>query len=211
MKQWNRIFKQYEKSFISSPDNIPRILKFLRRKNVRRVLDLGCGAGGDVVYLAKQGFEVYGIDVAKEAVRVAKESLKENRLKANLEVGSIYKELPYDDDFFDAVISIRVIHHAGIKDIQRLITEIKRISKPGGLIFVTVRKKIPQRSRCRFKVLAPRTYAPLEGDEKGVTHYLFNKELLIKAFKDFKVKDFWIDLGTKSWERYYCLLGELKK
>jgi ubiquinone/menaquinone biosynthesis C-methylase UbiE len=211
MSQWNRIFKQYGKSFISSPENIPRILKFLRKNNVKRVLDLGCGTGGDVVYLAKQGFEVYGIDVAKEAVRVAKESLKAKKLKANLKVGSIYEELPYEDDFFDAAISIRVIHHAGIKDIRKLIKEIKRILKPKGLIFVTVRKKIPQRSRCKFKVIAPRTYVPLEGNEKGVVHYLFNKELLIKAFKDFKVKDFWIDLGTKSWERYYCLLGELKK
>ena len=108
-------------------------------------------------------------------------------------------------------VSIRVIHHARIQDIRKLIKEIKRILKPKGLIFITVRKKTPQNSRLKFKTKAPRTYIPVEGDEKEVIHYLFNKKLLIKGFKDFKIYDLWIDYGKKDWECYYCLLGELKK
>jgi ubiquinone/menaquinone biosynthesis C-methylase UbiE len=211
MKQWNKIFRQYGRSYISSQKNMPKIAEFFRKNDVKRVLDLGCGTGRHMLYLARRGFEVYGIDVAKEGIKIARQCLKDSKIRANLKVGSIYEKLPYQDNFFDAVISIRVIHHAGIKDIKKLIREIKRILKPKGLIFVTVRKKISQKSRLKFKAIAPRTYVPMEGDEKGVIHYLFNKELLMKEFQDFKIHDFWIDLGSQSWERYYCLLGELKK
>jgi 2-polyprenyl-3-methyl-5-hydroxy-6-metoxy-1,4-benzoquinol methylase len=45
---------------------------------------LGCGSGRHVVYLAKNGFEVYGIDIAKSGIKIAKEWLKDEKLKANL-------------------------------------------------------------------------------------------------------------------------------
>jgi len=194
----------------STQDNMPKIIEFFRKNNVKMVLDLGCGTGGHMVCLVKHGFKVYGIDISEEGIKVAKKLLEENNLKADLKVGSVYKKLPYKDNFFDAIISIRVIHHAGIKDIRKLINEIKRILKPNVLIFITVRKKIPERNRLRFKLIDPRTYVPIEGDEKGVVHYLFNKELLIREFRGFKIHGFWIDYGKKDWELYYCLLGELK-
>jgi ubiquinone/menaquinone biosynthesis C-methylase UbiE len=97
-----------------------------------------------------------------------------------------------------------VIHHARIEDIRKAIKEIQRVLKPRGLIFITVRKRIPKKRRLKFKKLDSRTYIPVEGDEKGLIHYLFNKRLLRKEFKNFEIHDIWVDL-----ENYYCLLGEL--
>jgi len=47
----------------------------------------------------------------------------------------------------------------------------------------------------------------LEGPEKGIPHYRFNKKILIDKFRKagFKILDFWIDS-----EHYYCLLGMRK-
>ncbi len=210
MKQWNKIFKKKGRSYTSPQNNMPKIVKIFKDYNVKKILDLGCGAGGNLVYLAKRGFEVYGIDIAKEGIKVAKDWLKENNLHANLKVGNVYKKLSYKDNFFDAVISVRVLHHARIEDIRRAIKNVERVLKPNGLIFITVRKKIAKKDRLKFKLMASRTYAPIEGDEKGVIHYLFNKELLRKEFKNFKIHNLWLDYGKKKWEYYYCLLGELK-
>lgn len=210
MKQWNKIFKQKGRSYTSPQNNMPKIVKIFKDHNVKKILDLGCGAGGNLVYLAKRGFEVYGIDIAKEGIKVAKDWLKENNFHTNLKVGNIYKKLPYNDNFFDAVISVRVLHHARIEDIRRAIKNVERVLKPNGLIFITVRKKIAKKDRLKFKLIASRTYVPMEGDEKGVTHYLFNKELLRKEFKNFKIHNLWLDYRKKKWEYYYSLLGELK-
>jgi len=169
--------------------------------------------------LAKKGFKVYGFDIFAEGIKLTRNWLRENNLKANLKIGSIYKKLPYKDNFFDAVISINTIHHARIGSIRKAIQEIERVLKPEGLIFINLRKrkfkkqwqksKIIERfkkQKTAYKVIEPRTYVPIEGGEKGLIHYLFNKKLLRKEFKNFKIYDIWVD----SLKRHYCLLGRLK-
>jgi len=123
----------------------------------------------------------------------------------------MHKRLPYKNDFFDAIISIQTLNHGRINDIRRTIKEMKRILKPKGLIFITVSKLLPKRRipkdrRYEVKFIAPRTYIILGGPEKGLIHYRFNKKILKKEFKDFKILDFWI-----SPKRRYCLLGKIKK
>ncbi len=215
MKQWDKIFRKEGKHYSSHLDYIDEIKKIFKRHNVKRILDLGCGAGNHLIHLAKSGFEMYGIDISKEAIKITKQELKENNLNAKLKVGHIYEKLPYEDNFFDAIISIRVIHHANIKQIRNLIGEIERILKHNGLIFITVRKRISKKKMTKSKWIDNRTYIPLEGKEKGVTHYLFNKNILRKEFRNFKIHTIWIEPRNeeekkkrKSWESYYCLLAE---
>jgi ubiquinone/menaquinone biosynthesis C-methylase UbiE len=210
-KAWDKTFKKEGKIFTKPQEDMPRIVKLFKKNRVKRVLDLGCGSGRHVVYLAKNGFEVYGIDIAKSGIKIAKNWLKEEKLKANLKVGDIYKKLPYKGNFFDAIICIRTLNHGKIEWIRRCIKEMRRVLKPNGFIFVTVhkhvaKKKIPKEKLYGIKWIAPRTYIILGGSEKGIPHYRFNKKILFKEFKDFKILDFWIDS-----ENYYCLLGQLKK
>ena len=206
---WNKIFKEKGESFTRIQEDIPKIAKLFKKNKVKRVRDLGCGAGRHTVYLAKLGFDVYGIDISDEGIKITRKRLKKQGLKAHLKIGNIHKKLPYKDDFFDAIISVRVLNHGKIKDIRRTIKEIKRILKPDGLIFITVRKELPKKYIPReklygIKYIAPRTYIILGGEEKGLIHYKFNKEILRKEFKDFKTT-IWVDSRS-----YYCLLGTLK-
>lgn len=211
MKQWNKIFKEQGKYFTKIQEYMPNIVKMFKKHGVKKVLDLGCGSGRHTVYLAKHKFDVYGFDIARKGIEITKNWLKEKGFKANLKIGSAYKRLPYKDNFFDAIISTQVIHHAKIEKIRKLIREIERILKPKGLIFVTVSKKglkkeIPKEKMWKIKFIAPRTFIPLSHDEKGMVHYWFNKKLLRKEFKNFKIDDIWIESNGK----HYCLLGKLK-
>ncbi|MFA4998844.1 MAG: class I SAM-dependent methyltransferase [Candidatus Paceibacterota bacterium] len=209
-KQWDKIFKERGKYFTKPQKDIPRIVKLFKKKGIKKVFDLGCGSGRHIIYLAKQGFKVYGFDISEHGIKISRNWLKKEGLKANLKIGSIYKKLPYKDNFFNAVVSIRVIHHAKIKKVQKLIREIERILKPGGLLFITVAKSPPKKiimPMVESKMIAPRTYVSLEGKEKGAIHYLYNKTLLKKDFRNFKIYNIWADSSTK---KHYCLLGELK-
>lgn len=205
LKQWDEIYKRYGKFFVNPQEGMERIVGVFKEHNVKKVLDLGCGSGRHLIFLAERGFEVYGIDLAETGIKIAKDWLDEKDLHAELKIGSVYEELPYEDDFFDAVVSIRVLHHARIGDIRKAIKEIQRVLKSRGLIFITVRKRTPKKRRLKFIALDSRTYIPVEGDEKDLIHYLFNKRLLRREFRNFEIHDIWVDR-----ENYYCLLGESK-
>ena len=170
MKQWDEIYKQYGKFPVNPQEGIEKVVQIFKEHNVKRVLDLGCGSGRHIIYLAERGFEVYGIDIAEMGIKITKDWLDEKNLKADLKIGSIYETLPYEDKFFDAVISIRVIYHARIEDIRKAIKEIERVLKPRGLVFVTVRKRVPKTKRLKFSTFDARTYVPLEGDELSLIH-----------------------------------------
>lgn len=221
MKQWNEVFKNQGRFFLKINKELPKAVKIFRKNNVKKILDLGCGSGRHVLYLAERGFDMSGADIAEAGIKIAKQWLKENGLKADLKIGNIYKKLPYRDNTFDAVVSTNAIHHAKIEDIRKAIKEIERILKPGGMIFINCRRR-PfykawqkngvseiswEKQRTPFKVIAPRTYMPIAGMEKGLPHYLFNKRLIQKEFKNFKN----LLVRTESNKRHYCFIGKLNK
>ena len=201
--------KYYEQPVPIVPHNdMPKVVRVFREKGVKKVLDLGCGSGRHLVYLARQGFEVFGIDLAERAIELAADWLKkEEGAMVRIEVGSIFERLPYEDDFFDAMISTKVINHGRIEEIRRAIKEIERVLKPKGLVFIEVTKgrrvRESKSQRARAEIIDPRTIIPMTGKEKGVIHYQFNKKILIEEFKSFRVLDFWVDSQND-----YCFIGE---
>lgn len=219
MKQWDEVFKKHGKVFLEPQEEIVKIVNILKRNGVKKVLDLGCGSGRHVVYFSKHGFDSYGFDIAREGINLTKKWLRDEGLKADLKVGNIYKKLPYKNDYFDAVISTQALHHEVIEKIRKTIKEIERVLIPGGFVFITFRKRkfrkfYPNRiiiekygkQNTNYKVIAPRTYAPVEGGEKDLPHYLFNRAIIGKEFKNFKNRKIWVD----SEKRHYCFLGQEK-
>ena len=101
------------------------------------------------------------------------------------------------------MISIQVIHHAKLKEIEKCISEIERVIKKDGTIFITVTKcKYHKDKKLEMKLIEPKTYIILSGFEKGVPHHLFSKKTLKEHFKNFKNKKIWTDKMD-----HYCLLG----
>lgn len=202
-KRWDHIYTKGNRLDID--ESIPKIVALFKEANVSRVLDLGCGSGRHTIYLAEKGFNVYGIDISDVGVKTARSWLHKAGLHAVLMTGSIV-ELLYEDNFFDGIICVKVLHHGRIESIQKAIKEMERVLKPGGVIFVTVRKPVPKDDWRVSRKIAPRTYVPVEGKEKDVVHYLFNEKLLRKEFKNFFIHELWVDSHG-----YYCLFGELKE
>ena len=218
MKQWDKIFKEDGKVFTGVKSGLPEFVKLLKKNNARKVLDLGSGSGRHVVYLAKEGFDAFGIDIAEEGIRITKDWLKKENLKADLKIGNIYEKLPYPDNFFDAILTTGVICHSDIKGIRKAIKEIERILKPQGFIFVNVRKNrkylqvgstkvLPfGKEKTLCKITGPRTCVPLEGGEKGLIHYNFTKDSLKKEFRNFRFLEIW----KGSDRRHLNMVGVLK-
>jgi SAM-dependent methyltransferase len=104
-----------------------------RRAN-RRVLDLGCGAGNNVRFLAREGFEVVGVDGSPTAIGVAAQRLAESGLKAELRTMD-FGAMDFADSSFDCVIDRGSLTHNSRAVIERALDEVRRVLKPGGLLF----------------------------------------------------------------------------
>ena len=93
-----------------------------------RVLDVGCGKGF-LMYEFTQavpGVQVQGMDISEYAIEHGKEEVAEFMEVANA------KDLPYEDNSFDLVVSINTLHNLYIHDLFKALAEIERVCKPDG-------------------------------------------------------------------------------
>ncbi len=98
--------------------------QFANKGRAPRILDVGCGSGSKLLYLKRAGWETYGLDFSSDAVQMALDNGVHEACSG--EGGS----LPYEDNFFDAVMSWHSLeHHFHPKDSLK---EMARVLVPGG-------------------------------------------------------------------------------
>lgn len=141
--EWNeRMFKKYytEKQYYH-PNSLIRYtenkrvnlaLKFLELKEDDKILSVGCGEGYLLNKIDKG--EVWGIDLSGEAIKRAKEKLK-NKKNMNLLVADA-SEMPFKEKSFDKVECSEVVEH--VLDPRKLIKEITRVSGDQAIIVFTI-------------------------------------------------------------------------
>ena len=105
--------------------------KYSPKKNKLKILDAGCGTGFFMKKLEKIG-KVWGVDINPEAIKFTKK-----RGIKNVSLSSVEK-LPFNDNFFDAVVSIDVLYHQEVGSDIRALKEFYRVLKPGGFLIVKV-------------------------------------------------------------------------
>lgn len=105
----------------------------MEKRGFKRVLDVGCGYGRDCIYLARAGFDVVGIDVSAEALRLARDWAKGDGLKIDFMHMDI-TDNGFEDSRFDTVIMFNTFHFMLEKVREKSISEINRILRGGGLL-----------------------------------------------------------------------------
>jgi ubiquinone biosynthesis O-methyltransferase len=102
------------------------------------VLDVGCGGGFMAVALAERGARVMGIDPSKRGVASALRAAERRSVPIACCVGR-GESLPVHDDAFDIVVCVDVLEH--VADVDRVIREVRRVLRPGGLfLFDTINR-----------------------------------------------------------------------
>ena len=124
------IYNEGDKPFTEYPDKLARYLS--ARYNLKRgsrFLDLGCGRGDFLRGFIRCGLHGQGVDRSDAAKLICPEA---EILQSDLE----NEPLPYEDNTFDIVFSKSVLEHFYYP--ERLVQEIYRILRPGGLIITMV-------------------------------------------------------------------------
>jgi SAM-dependent methyltransferase len=116
-----------------------------------RILDAGCGTGGDALFLRRYG-QVIGLDYADAAVHLGAE-----RLPGQIARGSVLG-LPFADASFDLVTSFDVLYHRGVPDEAPALAEARRVLGPGGRLLLRLPAYEWLRSRHDRQVHTRRRY-----------------------------------------------------
>lgn len=134
-KIWDHIFLSKEWGRYPS-EHLVRFtaINFYKANRKGKILEVGCGPGGNIWYFSREGLDAHGIDSSTVAIKQAKRRLSEDKLTANLCVGDIEK-LPYQDQMFDAVVDSACLYNNSIEKTKKILSEIKRVLKPEGLFF----------------------------------------------------------------------------
>jgi tRNA (uracil-5-)-methyltransferase TRM9 len=123
------------KEFSATRREIWEELKFLFKdlKEGEKVLDLGCGNGRWYKVFKEKKVDYFGLDNSEKLIEIAKENFPD----AKFFVGDALS-LPFQDDFFDKVYSIALLHHIPSEDFRiKVLKEAKRVLKPGGILILT--------------------------------------------------------------------------
>jgi ubiquinone/menaquinone biosynthesis C-methylase UbiE len=110
-----------------------------KRKRMKKILDLGCGAGRNTQFLLELGYDVYACDLCNGMVEATRKRLRKIGLNKALGKKRVIKasmlNLPYKNSFFDAVLSNGVFHNvASLKEIELAIEETARVLKKDGCL-----------------------------------------------------------------------------
>lgn len=97
-----------------------------------RTIDLGCGTGANVVYLAQQGFDSWGVDFSEVAIDKARQRAADAGVTANFVVGDFTtNEIPGIEGPFDFLIDFGVLDDLKRRVRPKMAATITRLSRPG--------------------------------------------------------------------------------
>ena len=132
-----------------------------------RILDAGCGGGRNLVYLLREGFDVWGVDERSDAIEQTRKlaaTLAPASEPGRFSVGTVEK-LPHTDASMDVVISSAVLHFASDEARwTKMVDEMWRVLAPGGMLFARLAITIGQEGK--LQSLGGRRYLMPDGSER---------------------------------------------
>ena len=140
-----------------------------------RILDAGCGAGRNLVYFLREGYEVYAADAdpqSVDSVRSLARTLAPALPESNFRVEAV-EHMSFDDACADVVVSNTVLHLAADDaQFEAMLQGSWRVLKPGGIFFCRVASTIGMESQ--FKRIQGRRFLSPDGAER----YLVDEAML---------------------------------
>jgi SAM-dependent methyltransferase len=131
---WNCRFKIRTRDEIITDDWLDMFSKEINGCNTP-IIDLGCGEGNNTLYLINMGKKVIPCDFTDSAIKQVKINFPEF---TRAEQFDMLNGMPFSDGFTDIVVADLSLHYFTTKATLSILNEIKRILRPGGLLFARV-------------------------------------------------------------------------
>lgn len=135
-----------------------KMIKFYNLKDNSKILDVGCGKGF-LLYefsLLLNNCEVKGLDISQYAIDNAKAEVKNNLIKGNA------NELPFENNYFDLVISLNTLHNLYCFDLYKSLLEMQRVAKNKYICVESYRDEYEKMNLLYWQVTCESFFTPEE-------------------------------------------------
>lgn len=181
-------------------------------------LDLGCGIGRHSVLFGMNGFNTSCFDISQNAIDKTRAWCESLSITCDYKVGDML-DLTYENNSFDCILCMNVISHTDTAGMKKVISELKRVLKDDGEVYLTLGSKETWGfKQTDWPLVDPNTRIRMdEGPEKGIPHFYADYDLIMKLFNEFKIikifqlEDFYeIDGKIKNSYHYHLLIKKTK-
>jgi len=117
------------------------------------VVDVGCGAGGAILFCARRGAHVVYCDVNENNIAQVEERIRETSARASQGIVTDCCPLPLEGEFATRIVSMEMLEH--VDEPAEVLRELVRIGKPGALYLISVPDALSERVQMPF---APEQY-----------------------------------------------------
>lgn len=171
---WNRAWGPVKTAYTQMPElpYLTDMVSRLARKAPARILDLGCGSGWLSVLLARNAFDVTGVDVAAQAINLARDWAQQESLAIDFQVKDL-ANLDFQPDSFDACVANSIFEHFPLEMTKVIFQQLKSILAPGA-VFIGCFDKVGT---------GPGEYYKLE-DQTHVYTDKGRKGMLLRCYSD---------------------------
>jgi len=104
----------------------------------QRILDAGCGTGGESIFLGQRGFDVSGVDLSTKLINIAREKAGSNLSNVNFEVDDLRHLATCESDAFDLIVcrGNTLPHLLNASDLKSALQALKRVINSEGLLIL---------------------------------------------------------------------------
>lgn len=180
----------YDKLDISFSPFFKENIQLFKEMEYKRILDIGCGYGKHSIYIAENNFNVTSIDINERTIEWLKGHIDRKSISNITLMQADINRLPFQDNYFDAVICASVLHHQTFSQIRNSISEIYRVLKHNGYLLFDF-LSIEDDSFGIGEEIEKNTFIGSREGEEGIPHHytdIIELNELLKNFKDIKIK-----------------------
>jgi 2-polyprenyl-3-methyl-5-hydroxy-6-metoxy-1,4-benzoquinol methylase len=190
-RDWEEIYSRHNLAEIPWHSDKPdqELIDLIENKRIKPnfVLDIGCGAGTDSIYLASKECKVTAIDVSHEAIKIARERAEKAGVEINFIAGN-FLDVEFDNERFDFINDRGFLHHIDPRNRERVAIKIDNILKSNGYYYLRCwSDKEEESERGPYRI------------SKDEIKNTFSKIFKVGVIKDFR-------FGGKGARGYACLM-----
>lgn len=126
---YDSIANEYDKLYAAPSSHIKDFLSYVGKDSI--ILDLGCGAGNNAVYLSKMGYNVTGIDLSDSMITIA----QNKKSNAKFIKGDVRRS-NFKNNSCDSIILSYILCHLSRKDIENCLMRFHDILTRDGVLFI---------------------------------------------------------------------------